>query len=52
MNEALKPRIPVQLPLAPEEERKIRLYCKATGATLGRLAVIALLDYIQRNPRK
>lgn len=49
MMEVAKVRIPVQLPMEPSEERKIRLFCKKTGANLGRLATIALLEYIERN---
>lgn len=49
MVEVAKVRVQAQLPMAPAEEQKIRLFCKKTGASLGRLAVIALLEYIARN---
>lgn len=51
MVDVAKVRIPSQLPMTVQEERKIRLYCKKTGASLGRLAVIALVEYIERNAK-
>lgn len=49
MVEGAKVRVQAQLPMEPAEERKIRLFCKRTGASLGRLAVIALLEYVERH---
>ena len=50
MDEDLKARIPAQLPMTVAEDKLIRHYCVDTGEPLGRLAVAAILEYIERHP--
>ena len=49
--EGLKAHIPASLPMTPKEEGVIRRYCVSKGVKLGRLAVISMLEYIERDKR-
>jgi hypothetical protein len=51
MNDDMKAHIPATLLMSPADDRKIRNYCIKHGVSLGGLALVAILEYIERDKR-